>query len=321
MKLIFAGTPEFAAIILNALLKADHEIVAVYTQPDRPAGRGRKLSPGPVKRLAQAADLLIRQPTQLRSRAAVDALLALQADAMVVAAYGLMLPTAVLDGPLHGCINVHASLLPRWRGASPIQHALLAADAQTGISIMQMDAGLDTGPVLRECPLTIHSGETAGSLHDRLAVLGAQCLPGTLEVIDKGQAVAQAQNPAQACYAPRLSKAQARIDWQQDAQVIERMVRAFNPWPVAHTQLPALESKSGHRQAMAIGLRVHAAEVFASDHAATPGEILQANRDTLVVACGSQALKLLEVQVAGKRRLAVPEFLKARPLQPGQRLL
>ncbi len=319
MKLIFAGTPEFARVILAALWATEDEIVAVYTQPERAAGRGRKRVPGPVKRFALEQGLLIRQPESLSTTPEINALLDLKADAMVVAAYGLLLPRAVLTGPVHGCINVHASLLPRWRGASPIQQAILAGDACTGISIMQMDAGLDTGPVLRQCSIPILANETGGSLHDRLAPLGSDCLRQGLDEIRRGRAPARAQDQTAATYAPRLNKAQARIDWHQDAQVIERGIRAFNPWPVAHTLLPDSGRKMNRKSPADTVLRIHAAQVVAVGGTSHAGEILQAERSTLVVRCGSGALKLLEVQLPGRRRLPVADFLNAWPLVSGNR--
>ncbi len=321
MKLIFAGTPEFAGVILAALLAAEHEIMAVYTQPDRPAGRGRKQVPGPVKRLAIEHELLIRQPGRLTSATEIQALTDLRAEAMVVAAYGLLLPQGVLSGPVHGCINVHASLLPRWRGASPIQQAILAGDAGTGITIMQMDAGLDTGPILRQCPLPVRADDTGASLHERLAHLGAECLLQGLDEIHQGRAQARAQDEAAATYAPRLNKAQARIDWRQDAQAIERSVRAFNPWPVAHTLLPDTGPEASRGTPPGTVLRIHAAQaVAAGGGTGQAGEILQAGRGAVVVSCGSGALRLLEVQLPGRRRLPVVDFLNAWPLAPGIRL-
>jgi len=319
MKLIFAGTPEFANVILAALLAAQHEILAVYTQPDRPAGRGRKQIPGAVKRLALEQGLAIRQPGKLTSGSEINALLALEAQAMVVAAYGLLLPQGVLTGPAHGCINVHASLLPRWRGASPVQQAILAGDANTGISIMQMDAGLDTGPVLRQCPLPILADDTGGSLHDRLAALGGDCLLQCLEDIQQGRVRAIAQDEALVSHAPRLNKAQARIDWRQDAQGIERAVRAFNPWPVTHSLLPDRGREANQKTRPDTVLRIHAAQAVTTDKAPQAGEIIHLDRSSLVVSCGSDALKLLEVQLPGRRRLPVAEFLKAWPLALGDR--
>ncbi len=320
MKLIFAGTPEFAGVILDALLSGGHEILAVYTQPDRPAGRGRKLTPGPVKCLALEKELLVRQPRRLTPEDEISDFRALKADAMVVAAYGLILPQGILSGTTHGCINVHASLLPRWRGASPIQHAILAGDTRTGISIMLMDAGLDTGPVLRQCPLTIDSCETGGSLHERLAHLGRDCLLRTLDDVRLNRARPQIQDEAEASYAPRINKAEARIDWHDDAECLERRVRAFNPWPVAYTLLPVTRHETSRQNAQSQVLRIHAAQAVATDAGIQAGEILQPDRKSLIIGCGKGALKLKEVQVAGRRRVPVADFLNAWPLDPGMRL-
>ncbi len=324
MKLIFAGTPDFASVILKSLLNSDHEILAVYTQPDRPAGRGRKMHLSPVKTLAQEHELAICQPEDFSQQSDIEAILAFKAEAIVVAAYGLILPNSILNGPENGCINVHASLLPRWRGASPIQHAILAGDEITGISIMQMEQGLDTGPVMRRCELVIDANETGGSLHDRLAPLGAECLLHSLQDIQQGRAEAQIQDPGLTNYARRLTKSQALIDWQLDALSIERAVRAYHPWPVAHTVLPAITRSENQKPSPEMPLRIHRAKAIydypITSAKTSAGEIIQANRQGLIVGCGSQALNLLEVQAAGRRVLPAAEFLKASPLTPGMRL-
>ena len=237
-KVIFAGTPEFAACALRALIQdGSYEIIAVYTQPDRPAGRGRKLTASPVKELALAHNLPVYQPPSLKQLPEQDELKALHADLMIVAAYGLILPQAVLDMPKYGCINIHGSLLPRWRGAAPIQRAILEGDTETGITIMQMDAGLDTGAMLYEKACPILPVDTSETLHDRLAVLGAEALLEALTLLQQDKLFPEKQNDSEAKYAHKLTKEEARIDWQESADVIARKVRAYNPWPVANFQL------------------------------------------------------------------------------------
>ncbi|MDR2112627.1 MAG: methionyl-tRNA formyltransferase, partial [Candidatus Accumulibacter sp.] len=234
MKLVFAGTPEFAACALKAVLTANHQVTLVLTQPDRPAGRGMALRPSPVKEIAAAAGIDVFQPPALKDPATLERIRAASAEAMVVAAYGLILPPAVLDIPRFGCLNIHASLLPRWRGAAPIQRALLAGDAESGVCIMQMDAGLDTGPILRSGRLPIAAGETAGSLHDKLAGLGARLIVETLAGLPGAPAP---QPSAGATYAAKIGKAEAALDWRSSAEELERQVRAFNPFPGAVTRL------------------------------------------------------------------------------------
>ncbi|WP_081136608.1 methionyl-tRNA formyltransferase, partial [Halomonas sp. BC2] len=233
LRVVFAGTPDFAASSLAALLDSEHEVVAVYTQPDRPAGRGRKLTPSPVKQLAQAQALPVYQPISLKDAEAQAELAALNADVMVVVAYGLLLPQAVLDTPRLGCINVHASLLPRWRGAAPIQRAIEAGDSASGVTIMQMDAGLDTGAMLHEVRTPITPRTTGGDLHDRLAIQGANALIHVLDNLDNGSLQATAQPDEGVTYAAKLSKAEAELDFSQPAEQLARKIRAFNPWPVA----------------------------------------------------------------------------------------
>ncbi|MBL4638853.1 MAG: methionyl-tRNA formyltransferase, partial [Proteobacteria bacterium] len=235
MRIIFAGTPDFAANTLEALLTTDHEICAVYTQPDRPSGRGRKLTASPVKQLAVEHQIPVQQPLNFKSEEIKQILAAYQADLMIVVAYGLLLPQAVLDAPTLGCINIHASLLPRWRGAAPIQRAILAGDHETGICIMQMEAGLDTGPVLAQATCPIHDDDTAQILHDRLVLLGAKTLLETLPEIESRQQQAKKQDDALSCYADKLKKQEAIIDWHQPAIRIAKQIHAFNPWPVAQT--------------------------------------------------------------------------------------
>jgi methionyl-tRNA formyltransferase len=302
LRVVFAGTPEFALPCLQALLRGPASPLAVYTQPDRPAGRGRHLQPSPVKQAALAAGIEVRQPASLRDPDAQAALRALAPDLLVVVAYGLILPQAVLDIPRLGCWNIHASLLPRWRGAAPIQRAIEAGDRQTGVCLMQMEKGLDTGPVLLRQSIDIADDETAGSLHDRLAALGARVLADGIGLLRAGlrpQPVAQPDDGVS--YARKLEKHEARLDWQQPAEQLARRVRAFSPWPVAEAEL------AGER------LRIHRACALELDHAAPPGTVLRAGRDGLDVACASGALRLLEVQRAGGRPLPIADFLNARP--------
>ncbi|MGD9786468.1 MAG: methionyl-tRNA formyltransferase [Sulfuricellaceae bacterium] len=304
MKLIFAGTPEFAAVALAALIEAGHDIALVLTQPDRPAGRGMKLMPSPVKQLALQHGLLVSQPLTLKDAATQAELAAVGAEAMIVAAYGLILPQAVLDAFPRGCLNIHASLLPRWRGAAPIQRAILAGDETTGITIMQMDQGLDTGAMLLAQAVDISAEDTAQTLHDKLASLGGRLIVRALGEIDRLRPVAQ--NDAAANYAPKLVKQEAVIDWRKSAAEIGRAVRAYNPFPVAQTTL------GGE------GLRIWRARPAEGNGAA--GEILRADGAGIVVACGEGALCLEEVQKAGGKRLTAGQFLAGHPLRPGDRL-
>jgi len=301
LRIVFAGTPDFAVPALEALHAAGYPIVAVYAQPDRPAGRGQEVGAGPVKRCAQALGLPVEQPATLRSPEAVERLRAHAADLMVVAAYGLILPPGVLDLPRLGCWNIHASLLPRWRGAAPIHRALLAGDTVTGITIMQMDAGLDTGPMLLKRPVGIGPREEGGALHDRLAALGAEAIVAAIEELEAGRLVPVPQPAEGVTYASKIRKEEARIDWNAPADAIDRLVRAFNPWPVAETRWE-------DRQ-----LRIWSAEPV---HAAAgaPGQVLEAAGGRIVVATGEGALALTRVQLAGRRAMSAAEFLNAHPL-------
>jgi methionyl-tRNA formyltransferase len=306
MKIIFAGTPHFAARALEALTDK-HEIVAVLTQPDRPAGRGMQLTQSPVKQLALQYGLNLMQPTSLKDEAARKALAALQADVMVVAAYGLILPQAVLDIPRHGCLNIHASLLPRWRGAAPIQRAILAGDAETGITIMQMDVGLDTGAMLwrRSCPITRE--DTAATLHDTLADLGANCIVETLEQLAQGKLNPVAQDETAACYAAKLQKSEAAIDWTQQAEQIHRAIRAFNPFPGSVTGLAGVQ-----------GIKVWQADLR-PDNGGQPGEVLHVGKDGILVACGQGALNLEVLQKPGSKPLPAQQFLQSVAIASGDR--
>ncbi|MDR9468554.1 methionyl-tRNA formyltransferase [Marinospirillum sp.] len=309
MRLVFAGTPDFAASSLKALLQAknpDWELVAVYTQPDRPAGRGRKLKPSPVKQLAEQQQLPVYQPENFKSEEARAELASLKPDLMIVVAYGLLLPQAVLDIPRLGCINVHASLLPRWRGAAPIQRALLAGDEATGVTLMQMDKGLDTGSMLYKthCPITAE--DTSASLHDRLAVQGGEALLQALPLLQNNRLNAEPQDPTQATYASKLSKEEARLDWRLTAEELGRAVRGFNPWPVAW-----FVADNQDKQPEVI--RVWAAKPLSIDHNAPPGTLLDIEKDGLVVACGEGCLKLTRLQLPGARQLSATDLLNGHP--------
>ncbi len=304
MRLIFAGTPEFAATALSALLKAGHTVPLVLTQPDRPAGRGMKLAPSPVKEVALAHGLEVYQPASLKDPAAWAPLVAARPEVMVVAAYGLILPQGVLDIPARGCLNIHASLLPRWRGAAPIQRAIQAGDEKTGITIMQMEAGLDTGPMLLKAETPIAPEETARSLHDRLATQGAALIVEALGRLT--ELVPEPQEESAATYAAKIGKAEARLDWNRPAAALARDVRAFNPFPGANTLC-----------------RGEPLKIWQADPCTglgEPGTVLAAKPEGIVVACGEGALRLREVQPAGGKRLPVGRFLQGHPLVPGERL-
>lgn len=305
LRIIFAGTPEFAAAHLSALLASRHQVIGVYTQPDRPAGRGKKLSASPVKELALARGLPVYQPLNFKNPEAIAELAQLNADLMVVVAYGLILPKAVLDTPRLGCINVHASILPRWRGAAPIQRALEAGDSETGVTIMQMDVGLDTGDMITKAFCPILPEDTGGSLHDKLIHLGAPALLEALDLIQSGSAQREPQDDRQSNYAPKLSKEEAALNWQLPAAALERKVRAFNPFPVAHTK-PA---GSGDDQR----IRVWAARAQDKPHSASPGTITQVDGDGLWVACSQGQLLLQQLQLSGKKAMAVEEILRGHP--------
>jgi len=302
VRLIFAGTPEFAAQALQAIVEAGHEVALVLTQPDRPAGRGMTLQPSPVKKLALEYGLDVFQPPTLKDAEAQARIAAVQAGVMVVAAYGLILPQVVLDMPHFGCINIHASLLPRWRGAAPIQRALLAGDAETGVCIMQMEAGLDTGPVLLRGAFPIEPNDTTATLHDRLARLGAQLV---VVALDKLPLPAVAQPAEGVTYARKIEKAEALIDWRSSAAELDRHLRAFNPFPGAQALLNGQVVKLWQAEPVAGQGEL--------------GQILSVDRQRIVVACGEGALAVSELQKAGGKRLPVQQFLAGNPLQAGDR--
>jgi methionyl-tRNA formyltransferase len=298
LRIVFAGTPEFAAEHLRALLDTPHQVIAVYSQPDRPAGRGQKLMPSPVKQLAVQHAIPVYQPQTLRDPAAQAELAALKPDLMVVVAYGLILPQVVLDTPRLGCINSHASLLPRWRGAAPIQRAIEAGDRESGDTVMQMEAGLDTGPMLLKVSTPINAEDSGGSLHDRLASLGPQAVIEAIAGLASGTLQGQVQDDSLATYAHKLNKEEARIDWSRPAIELERLIRAFNPWPICHSTLHAaplkvLEAQLGEGQGQ-------------------PGQILSASKEGLSVACGIGALRLTRLQLPGGKALAFADLYNSR---------
>jgi len=307
MNLIFAGTPPFAVASLEALLCAGHVIRAVYTQPDRPAGRGRKLMASAVKQCAEKHGIEIRQPEKIAGEK--DQLRADAPDVMIVIAYGLLLPETILAIPRYGCINVHASLLPRWRGAAPIPRAIEAGDADTGVSIMQMEAGLDTGPVLAEARLSIHDNDTAQTLHDRLASLGAETLVSALERLARGEIRPQPQDASRACYAKKLRKEESALDWTQPAAVLHRKIRALVPWPVAST---TWRGKT---------LRLwEAGPLVQKNTPGVPGTVVQADAGGVAVLTGEGVLTITRLQAEGGKILTVGEFLNGHPLAAGDRM-
>lgn len=300
LRIIFAGTPDFAAKHLAALLKTDHEIVAVYTKEDTPSGRGKKLQPSAVKVLAQEHQLPVVQPKSLRDGEALEQLAQFNADLMIVVAYGLILPTAALETPRLGCVNVHGSLLPRWRGAAPIQRAVWAGDKQSGVTIMQMDEGLDTGPMLHKASLDIATDETSSTLYERLAELGPQALVEAIDLLAQDKLPAQIQDDEQANYAKKLSKEEAKINWQDNAAHIERCVRAFNPWPVSYFQLEQ------H------AIKVWQSSVSEISSNAAPGTIVQADKNGIVVATSQGTICLEKLQFPGKKAMVISDILNSR---------
>lgn len=301
LRVVFAGTPEFAAVHLRALIASEHQVVGVYSQPDRPAGRGKKLQPSPVKQVALEHNLAVYQPLNFKDPADVEQLKSLNADVMIVVAYGLILPQSVLDAPKHGCLNVHASLLPRWRGAAPIQRCIEAGDKMTGITIMQMDKGLDTGDMLSKVTTGILADDTGGTLHDRLAGMGPAALLNTLAQLEAGTLQPEKQNDALANYAHKLLKEEALINWQQPAEEIALRVRAFNPFPMAYALL-------GNER-----IRVLMAEALEQPSQLLPGTIASVSADGLEIACGEGVLRITQVQLAGKKAMNVADVINGQP--------
>ncbi|EIL8373270.1 methionyl-tRNA formyltransferase [Vibrio alginolyticus] len=300
LRIVFAGTPDFAARHLAALLSSEHEVIAVYTNPDRPAGRGKKLAAPPVKQLALEHNIPVYQPESFKSDEAKQELADLNADLMVVVAYGMLLPQAVLDTPKLGCINVHGSILPRWRGAAPIQRSIWAGDAETGVTIMQMDIGLDTGDMLKIATLPIEATDTSASMYEKLAELGPEALIDCLVDIAAGKAVPVKQDDELANYAKKLSKEEARINWNDDAAHIERCVRAFNPWPMSHFE--AAENS----------IKVWQSRVAEQTSDKPAGTIVQADKTGIYVATGNGILVLEQLQVPGKKAMSVQDILNSR---------
>ncbi|EFE06493.1 methionyl-tRNA formyltransferase [Citrobacter youngae] len=310
LRIIFAGTPDFAARHLDALLSSGHNVVGVFTQPDRPAGRGKKLMPSPVKVLAEEKGIPVFQPVSLRPQENQQLVADLHADVMVVVAYGLILPKAVLEMPRLGCINVHGSLLPRWRGAAPIQRSLWAGDSETGVTIMQMDVGLDTGDMLHKLSCPITADDTSASLYDKLAELGPQGLLHTLQLLASGTAKPEVQDESLVSYAEKLSKEEARVDWTLSAAQLERCIRAFNPWPMSYIVIDEQPVK------------IWQATVIDTPANAEPGTILEANRQGIQVATGDGILNLISLQPAGKKAMSAQDLLNSRRewFEPGNRL-
>jgi len=303
MKIVFAGTPEFAVSALAALIK-EHQIVAVLTQPDRPAGRGMRLAAGPVKQFALQHELAVLQPVSLKTDEVQHMIATLKADLMVVAAYGLIIPKAVLQLPPHGCLNIHASLLPRWRGAAPVQRAILAGDKETGITIMQMDEGLDTGDILLRHSCPIEANDNSQTLHDKLAEMGASSILESLRLLQENRLTPIKQDNGAACYAAKLTKSEAPIDWRLEARQIERAVRAYNPFPVCHSKLNG------------VAVKVWQA-VLCPDRHGSPGRVIETGKHGVIVACGKDALCLEKLQRSGGKLQSAEQFLQAIPVEVG----
>jgi len=317
MRLIFAGSPDFSVPSLQALVTAGHDVCAVFTQPDRPAGRGRKLAANPVKQAALALGIPVYQPMSLKTAEALAELAALDCEAMIVAAYGLLLPQAVLDLPTYGCLNVHASLLPRWRGAAPTHRAIQAGDSETGVTIMQMALGLDTGDMLAKATVAITPDTTGACLHDELAHVGAELLTTVLADLPKFKQQAETQDENQSNYAKKLAKAESWLNWQQPAATLDRQIRAFNPWPGSQTTLR--EGANEHDQSLTIKIwaarPLNANDLADSQQAIEPGKILSFSDAGLTVQCGQATLLVTELQPAGKRRMPAADFARSRQLE------
>ncbi|MTI14186.1 methionyl-tRNA formyltransferase [Sansalvadorimonas verongulae] len=304
LRIVFAGTPEFAAIHLQSVLDTEHEVIAVYTQPDRPAGRGRKLTPSPVKELALQHDIPVYQPKSLRNEEAQKELADLKPDLIIVVAYGLILPKVVLDTPVHGCINVHGSILPRWRGAAPIQRAVGAGDKESGVTIMQMDEGLDTGDMLLKVTCPIDCTDTSQDLYDRLAKLGGPALVETLTMISEGTLQPEKQNEDKATYAHKMSKEEGQVDWSRPAAELDCKVRGFNPWPVAWMIQDAEQTDKR--------TRIWDAEALEDSTDAAPGTIIRADKSGIDVACGEGVLRLKKLQLPSSKAMDVLDLLNSR---------
>ena len=300
LKIIFAGTPEFAANHLQALIDADFDVVAVYSQPDRPAGRGKKLTASAVKEVALANDIAVYQPENFKQSDSVEQLAALNADLMIVVAYGLILPTSVLTTPRLGCLNVHGSLLPRWRGAAPFQRAIWAGDKEIGVTIMQMDEGLDTGDMLKKVSCPIDQYETSASLYAKVAKQAPAVLIEAINQLQAGELVAEKQDESEATYAKKLSKVEAQINWQDDAQFIDRCIRAFNPWPISHFEWAGQV------------IKVHQAKIVDTETTAIAGAVLKVDKQGIQVATGKGVLNLEIIQLAGKKAMPVADVLNSR---------
>ncbi|HCM62989.1 MAG TPA: methionyl-tRNA formyltransferase [Morganella sp. (in: Bacteria)] len=300
LRIIFAGTPDFAARHLNALINSEHDVVGVLTMPDRPAGRGKKITAGPVKELAQQHDIPVFQPATLRKEENHQWLREQQADIMIVVAYGMILPQAVLDIPRLGCLNVHGSLLPAWRGAAPIQRALWAGDAETGVTIMQMDAGLDTGDMLYKAACDITAEDTSASLYEKLADIGPQALLHTLSLLCRNELQPEPQNSGQVTYAEKLSKEEARLDWNLSAAQLERCIRAFNPWPVSYLVIDEQPVK------------VWQANVIAEPVTVAPGTVIRADKSGIQIATTDGILNMTQLQPAGKKPMSATDILNSR---------
>jgi len=310
---VFAGTPDFAASVMTAILNSPHNIVACYTQPDRPAGRGRKLTASPVKALAQEHSIPVYQPLNFKQDEDLKQLQALNADLMVVVAYGIILPKTVLETPRFGCINVHASLLPRWRGAAPIQRAIAEGDKETGVTIMQMDEGLDTGAMISKVTTDISLSDTGGSLHDRLAVLGAEACVSSLNAFSAGDTKAEPQDSNLANYAHKLSKEEGRIQWDLPNQQVHNLIRAFNPWPVSHTEMDGKKVRLFDIEL--VDAENTDTDVVNNNPQHAPGTILEANKQGLTVATGSGAIRITRMQLSGAKQLPVTDILNSRKEQ------
>ncbi len=302
MRIVFAGTPDFAVPALNALIASNHQLVGIYTQPDRPSGRGRKLTASPVKCVAEQREIPVYQPVSLREADAIQQLRDLRPDVMVVVAYGLILPSQVLEIPAKECLNIHASLLPRWRGAAPIHRSIISGDQQTGVTIMRMQATLDTGPILLQRSIPIQQ-QTSAELFEQLAAIGAEALMSVIATIESGTIQAQVQNELQATYAKKISKEEARLDWQQPAQVLARQIRGLNPWPVANTLLNDKILRIWQARPMTDSIE--------KNTGLQPGQIISDGRKQFLVVTGDGLLELLEVQLPGGKRLTSAEFLNA----------